>query len=458
MVTFLDVLERTQTGPICKPRDWDIKIVPTNVSEVLKGRDIKCDPDNPVCMDDDLADKVYEAGFELALRLGVLCLDTQRIIKISEEELKEAINEAASTATYGRGLDAVTIRNRKPEERRAPLVSSGPFGTVVSEELWLPIHQSFAQYKTIDRMSQGTLKTVYSRELRSGTPFEFLGGILEIKLTKEAIRRAGRPGMPTGGVQTDITGLGFMGGWTFGGLTNTDYPAVSMASELKTTYYLLTNVAYIHEAQAQLQAYHHPIIGGYAGGSEGTAVMRVASILLLLAAYKPTKAGATCMDSRYLGNCGRQALWANSVSSQALSRNTHVLFGTNDNPVSGSGTDTLLYEAAACAIASVASGDTTITGPRVAQVPDHTSGLEGKFFGEVIRASITLKRSDANCMVKQLIPKYENRLSQPPAGKPFTELFDVKTLKPAKEWLDSYLRVKRELKDLGLPEHPYSST
>jgi methylamine---corrinoid protein Co-methyltransferase len=454
LVTYLDVLERTQTGPVCKPRDWDMKMVPSNVAEVLKGHDIKCDTLNPICTDNDLADKVYEAGFELALRLGVLCLDTQRVIKISEEELKEAINEAASKATYGRGLDAITIKNRRPEEHCAPMVSSGPFGTVVTEDLWLPVHQSFAQYKVIDRMSQGTLRTVYLRELRSGTPFEFLGGILETKLTKEAIRRAGRPGMPTGGVQTDITGLGFMGGWTFGGLTNTDYPAVSMASELKTTYYLLTNVAYVHEAQAQLQAYHHPIIGGYVGGSEASAVMRVASILLLLTVYQATKAGATCMDSRYLGNCGREALWANCVSSQALSRNTHVLFGTNDNPVSGSGTDTLLYEAAMCAIASVTSGDATITGPRVAQVPNHTSGLEGKFFGEIIRGSITLKRSDANQIAKELIPKYEKKLSDPPAGKPFTELFDIKTLKPSKEWLDTYLRVKRELKDLGVPEYP----
>jgi methylamine--corrinoid protein Co-methyltransferase len=228
-------------------RDWDSKIVPSKTAEVLKEYDFKSDPNNPIPSDDSLADEVYEAGYKLAVELGVFCVDTNRIIKISEEELKEALNGAPDKLTLGKGTDQVEVIHRKPEDRQHIMVSGGPFGVVVSEDLWIPVHMSVAQYPVVDRLVPGTLNTVYSKELRSGTTFEFLGGILEAKLTKEALRRVDRPGMPTGGVMTDMTGLGFLGGWSFGGLEETDFPSVSMASELKTSYYLLTNAAYVHE-------------------------------------------------------------------------------------------------------------------------------------------------------------------------------------------------------------------
>ena len=62
-----------------------------------------------------------------------------------------------------------------------------------------------------------------------------------------------------------------------------------------------------------------------------------------------------------------------------------------------------------------------------------------------------MKREDANEIVKKLIPKYEDRLRRPPKGKSFPECFDVKTLKPSKEWLDIYQRVSKEFEDLGVP-------
>jgi methylamine--corrinoid protein Co-methyltransferase len=85
MVSFLEILERAQTGPVCKLAEWDSKFVSSRAAEVLREHDFKCDPENPLCSDDGLADDVYEAGFKLAMELGVLCLDTQRIINISEE-------------------------------------------------------------------------------------------------------------------------------------------------------------------------------------------------------------------------------------------------------------------------------------------------------------------------------------------------------------------------------------
>ena len=46
--------------------------------------------------------------------------------------------------------------------------------------------------------------------------------------------------------------------------------------------------------------------------------------------------------------------------------------------------------------------------------------------------------------------KYEDKLKDPPLGKPFVECFDTKTLRPTQEWLDIYNLKKKELAEAGL--------
>ena len=50
-----------------------------------------------------------------------------------------------------------------------------------------------------------------------------------------------------------------------------------------------------------------------------------------------------------------------------------------------------------------------------------------------------------------LIPKYEPDLYNPHIGKSFKECYDLATLEPTPEWLDIYLRVKKELIEMGVP-------
>ena len=58
---------------------------------------------------------------------------------------------------------------------------------------------------------------------------------------------------------------------------------------------------------------------------------------------------------------------------------------------------------------------------------------------------------EANELAKVLIPKYEGDLYNPPIGKSFRDCYDIETLKPTEEWLGIYLKVKRELIELGVP-------
>ncbi len=456
MVPFIEVLDRAHTGPICEPKDWDVKLIPSKVGEKLKEHGLQntCDKENPINTDDGLADEFWRAGFEFAVELGMICLDTKRIIKFTEAEVKEAIKNATSEITLGSGGDKVTIKSRRPEDKQLPRFRSGVGPT--SEDSITPLVQGIAQYKIIDVLSPPSLTTVQGRPLKSGTPYETLAGVHEAALVREGVRRAGRPGMPLTGVASSPTEYGLLGGYgiPYGYNPSTDMAIILPPSELKTSYGLLHKVAHVlsHGGLKSTYGSHWSMIGGYVGPTEGATVTAVAAIILQVLVHRLTISCGIIFDVRYAGNVGCEALWANSVAAQAGSRNTDILVGGFESQVSGPCMYEILYEMAAGAVEQSVSGCCADWGNRSAggKYVDHKSPLEQKFSAEVVKSAAGLSRDDANEIVKVLLPKYEDKLPRADKGKSFTECFDLKTLKPTKEWQDIYDSVWKELEDLGL--------
>jgi methylamine--corrinoid protein Co-methyltransferase len=120
-------------------------------------------------------------------------------------------------------------------------------------------------------------------------------------------------------------------------------------------------------------------------------------------------------------------------------------------PVGGPATKTLLYEVAAQAMLVVSSGSCGLIGPRSAAgiEPGHVSGLEARFMGEVAHTAAGMRRSEANRIVNELVPRYQHLIGKRPIGKRFDEVYDLDTLKPTEEWLGMYHEVKDELAELG---------
>ena len=86
---LLNMLDKAYTGPIMPMKEWDTKVIPKTIKGILKkyGLTGTLDLENPINCDDDLADTFFKAGWELALELGMYCEDTERVIKITEDEL-----------------------------------------------------------------------------------------------------------------------------------------------------------------------------------------------------------------------------------------------------------------------------------------------------------------------------------------------------------------------------------
>lgn len=453
--SFLEVLDRAyHTGLICKEKEWDVKVIPTKITEKLKeyGLEGTCTPENPVNTDDDLADEFWQAGFDLAVDVGMLCRETERVIKFTEDELKEALRSARSEVNFGKGEDRVIFRARKPEDRKTPTARFGPCGIAFDENLVIPVIQSCAQYRVIDMVINPCLTKMYGWEVRAGTPFETLAAAYEISMVREAYRRAGRPDLPYCGLVVSATEYGNLGGF---GMPNGPNLAVLLTiSELKTSVRLLHKTAHdVFNFKGLSMGCSWSMIGGYAGPPEGAALGAIAIMVLNRAVHFMTSSGGIVMDIRYSGDAGEKAIWANSIAHQAQSRNTDILTAGFTSQTSGPCTPELLYETAAIVLNDVASGVALELGtrPTGCRYPNYASGLENKFAAEVTKYSAGMKRADVNEIVKVLTPNYRDKLEHPPKGKSFVECTDLKTLKPTKEWLDIYNGVKEELIQLGVP-------
>jgi len=458
LIPFIEVLDRAHTGPFCELKDWDMKIISKKVKEKLKkyGLEGTCDPQNPINTDDGLADSFWKAGFDLAVDTGMLCTTTKRVIKFTDEELRDCLRNNPSEVYRGRDVDRSIIRNRMPEDKNVLFNWIGPFGHPVSEDLYVPITQSAIQYRVIDAVMPPCLETVYGRELRSGTPYETIGGKLEAILQREAARRAQRPGIPIWGGATSPTEYGSFGGYGIPGGADpqTEFNGALATAELKTDFALLHKIAHFLNCGSFIHSGYWSMIGGFAGPPEGAAITSVAAAILQVPVHQGKTMSTGGFDIRYLGNCGRDAVWSCSVAWQAISRNTHLLLAGLINPVAGPCTNMLLYEGAVEAINCAVSGCALAIGVRSGggRFRDYVTGLESKFTGEVCKSTCGLKRADGNEVVKKLIPKYEGQLMNPPKGKSFTECFDLKTIKPTREWSDIYVKVWSELEDLGIKQ------
>ncbi len=437
-------------------KEWNNKVLYQGVLRKLEKYGLKntCDTENPINSDDELADSFYKAGFELAVELGMLCHDTERVVKVTEEELDEAINNAPNELVLGKGRDMVILKNRKPEDELKPL-SVSPMGHLISEDTWVQLVQAIAQQTEIDGIRSPVSPTIFGHPVLANTPYETAAGWYEAQLTKEALQKAGRPGMFTVSVGSSPTAYGQLGG--YGTVSGFD-PEVTVASilcpgELTTTYSTLHKVVHTINCGGIVYMGSCSMIGGYSGPPEGGALTQIADNLLQFVVHRADCHAGHELDVRYSGSCGREAQWAESVACQALRRNTHLLNMGVANQVAGPCTEMLLYESAVAMLNISASGGAGYVGPRTSGTKyiDHITPLECKFCAEVLKYSAGMTRKQANEIVKELIPKYESMLWDPPIGKSFRDCYDLKTLKPTQEWLDIYLKVKKELIELGVP-------
>ena len=454
MRSVLDVTKRAITGPICSERDFDQKVFAPRLTEALKQCDIKYDAAVLIPSDDGMADDLFKAAVDFYADVGTYCLDTERIIKFDEDEIKEGLRNAPSEAVFGEELDAGVFKPRQPESKELPWCFIGACGAPVSsEEVFLNIMQGYGMIALADAITTPELTIIDGVPIRGNSPLEIYGSIRNAILAREALRRVGRPGLPImNALATAASDTALIAALhPMYGLRPSDGYLVATLAELKTTFELMNKACVLTSLGARIGTLAGCVMGGYAGGPEGTALTvaahHVHGTLVNQATYHLNHPA----HMKYISNSGPEMLWLISMYAQAVARNTHLLSLNLNYTAAGPATEMALYETAAQVITAVVSG-VSIESPSIAKAThvDYLSTVEPEFAAEVAHAAAGMKRTDANEIVKTLTKKYVDKIPNPPLGKRYQDNFDLKTGRPSREHLDMYKKAKNELEDLGL--------
>ncbi|MGY5855137.1 MAG: monomethylamine:corrinoid methyltransferase [Candidatus Thorarchaeota archaeon] len=455
MIPIIEIAKRALDGKPMLEKEYDLRVFSPRVRELVKEYGISYDSDVLVPSDDGLADSIFKAAIDLISDVGVYCKDTERVIAFEEKEVRNELKTSFDHAVFGEGMEQRTLLPRKPESKQKPWIFAGAGGVTVSDEsIFMRLVENYARRIPIaNAITTPCLLSVDGATIRARSPLEIEGSIRTVVLGREALRRAGRPGLPImNGIGTAESAIALASGsHPDFGLRKTDGYMVAELAELKTDLDLLNRVALLQSLNVPIAGIYGPIYGGFAGGAEGTAVTSAAFHIQGILTYGASWTLCFPIHVKYTSSSTPELIWVASAYAQAVTRNTTVPALYYNYTAAGPCTEMVLHEFAAEFIAGVSSGASIETGGVAkGKYFDYLTPIEPMFASEVAYASAGLKRTDANEIAKKLVSKFKDKIPDPPKGKKFQECCDPLTGEPSKECFDIYNKVKKEVTDLGI--------
>jgi len=454
-LSMWEILLRSKEGSFVEEKEFDLSIF-KKTQDLQKKYNIKYDPEKPVDTNGDLADRIFQAGVELFLDIGTYCTTTKRIIKVTEQELKTEIGSCPEVVELGQGEGKVKMVHRDVEGNQEPIVVAGvqtaPFS---DEEMMFKISKGCAMNRCIDGIWGGILLKIDGRyDVIAGAPTEIYQYRKTVEILRKSIIAAGRPGMIIiNNAPTSAATIAMFDEER--GLRRSDYMEATGISEMKVSYDDLDRSAFALAHGVTIHGSHSSVIGGFSANPEGAAIVSVAGSLQLITVQKADCFRCGSVESRIKSRGTRRHLWTAGTAVQALSRNTKLIVdgSMGDHPGAGPGTKQNLYESAAGHILSTVMGAHSTEGNRkfvVGNICNYGTPLESRWMGEVCKGAVGISREKANCIVKYLLSKYEDKLANPPEGETFEKLYDQEKLKPLPGYQKLYEEVKEELRGQGL--------
>jgi methylamine--corrinoid protein Co-methyltransferase len=224
-------------------------------------------------------------------------------------------------------------------------------------------------------------------------------------------------------------------------------------AEMKVDYERLKRIAFQLHTSYVIGGLYGPLMGGYAGGPEATAVILVAHHLLGLFAFRAHRHNGFPININQTCNTTREMLWLVSVSGQAIARSTKLVTVANAFMAAGPCTEMITHELSAHSLVSTVSG-WHLNPAAVARNrhPNHCSGMEPRMHAEVghVAARSGITRKDASKIALKLLEGYEGHIKEAPKGKSFRECYNMETLQPTGEYLRLWQNTRKKLQDMGL--------
>ena len=405
MTSYLDLIERFDTGAAISKNDWDFDHIVMPVRSLVKKYQLHWNPAQPIPNDPELADRLYQAAIELAYLAGSYSLSSGRMLAFQPGEIETALRASPQELIMGEGSQARTLYARKVLDERAPLVWAGNPGCPTPERLFLPYVTSCIQEPIVDLLTCGSLTAVDGHAVTTAGPVEIAATRLELRLLRQGLRNTGRAGMGLLAAQSSVSELGDLAASSPEYLRPCDAHLVPILNELIMDSRNIARAVNSLDYGMRNASLACVMVGGLAGDAPGAALLQAASFLVANLTCRADYHLLHPIHIRHIATSTRQVMWVQSIVSQAFARNAPSIIVGDIYPKSGAVTRELLYEVAANAITLTVSGaHLEGVGSADGNVPNGT-GLEARWMGEVGHA-VTRQRIDleqANSLVLRLL-------------------------------------------------------
>ena len=194
-VGVFETYDRARSGPRYDEKEWDRKLTLKTAQKLKEKYKLKFDRSMIIPIGTDMIDRLFQAGLDMLVEMGVYCIDTGRVIKYTEDEVMMAVAGAPRVITLGEGRDSRQLAGRSFDDPQPPLCQGGPTGAPVSEDIFIAMHEAYAREPLVDTIVNGVLATINGREPTPGSPWEIAAVKAEVSMIRMAMTRAGRPGM-----------------------------------------------------------------------------------------------------------------------------------------------------------------------------------------------------------------------------------------------------------------------
>lgn len=193
-LTITDVYDRFVKGKKVKAEDWDYKVIPENLTALKQKYSLSFGKDI-IPEDKEVKENLFNAGLEMLVTTGFYCQDLGRVMHVTEEEVWEGIKKTPTKLILGEGKDIARFYPRHGNAPVKPIIQGGPTGSPISEDVFVQVMQSYAQEGVVDTLVNGVMTTIEGHPAKTRTPYEIRATMAELRATKEARVRAGRPGL-----------------------------------------------------------------------------------------------------------------------------------------------------------------------------------------------------------------------------------------------------------------------
>jgi methylamine--corrinoid protein Co-methyltransferase len=452
MLDFFEIYDRTKNGEKMDEKKYEMKIY-NKISELVKEAGINYDPGSFIPCDKKLADTVFESGLDLAVEVGAYCLDTKRIIKFTEEEIKDRLKKIPAQINIGEGREQKKVIARKPGDLNMPVIIGGGTGPF-EEKLQVPFYQSIASLP-INAIDSCNMNSSAGRRIID-PPLLVWATKKIVEWAREGISRAGKPGLHVFSYPLLPRSDVLLAVLSPKHIRTTDCISASPVPELyKLQYDAFTAAHMAHDYGCFVNEGNIGMIGGYAGTPEGAAIECVGSRILGEMINKPDYALCYLVNSFDVdaGLNAPEKRWAETLMLQAITGNTNMKIKMTVTSAAEPGTEQALLERVIPLLHCRSRGCSLVlfTGrPARPKRLNLGSPMEIQWSLDVLKMVYELNINEINEILKKLyVLLPPEKLKNPPRGLSLDEGYDS-NYQPKKNYLDIYEQALKKIEELGI--------